>query len=395
MVEFVVGLWMEHCDFMWVALAVILVGVFVLSRTRGLGGSGSAAPGAPGITVQDYPQLGIPEHPLMEAALDPTSGLLRSNPGEPIPFESELCSGTFMTFHSPTCAGPESAGNLDFRDYFKGKKRLWEFRLSIRFKQPPPVGAEMFLGIELEKYVPMNGATKRVVALIVSAIRKGLGSVYHTFGDDPDVVHGECEKPAFVFPLWAFDQFIETPEGEEPPSLTDVHFPEMGCTRSRRVKQYIKEMEALQLNFRVGPCYTFALWGPARFADAINWQLVGIPLVTPFDLAGVAGSPPVHAMVYSLAPSSDPRDDRHLDSRKRHCFRIAFWSSNRRPPRDRFESLTGASAARREATADVPRRPREQGLHERLARMGKAFEEAIAGSLCCTRTPRKAAWVAA
>lgn len=398
MVELAVPPWTDHCDVTWVAVAVILISFFVLAprvfsfRTAEATGPG----GRVSIIAEDYPTLKIPEHPRVEAALDPASGLLHSNPSDSVIFDTGLCSGTFMLFHSPTCVEPERAGSLDFRDYFKGKKRLWEFRVSFRFKQPPPVGADMFLGIVLDKYVPTNGATKRVVALIVTAIRKALKSVYHTFGDDPDVVHGECERPAFVFPLWAFDQFIETPEGEEPPSLTDIRFPEMGCKRSKRVSQYVKEMEALRQSFRVGPCYTFALWGPARFADPIAWQLVGIPFVTPFDLERVTGPPLAHAMVYTLSPSSDPQDGRHLDSRKRHCFRVAWWSSNKRPPRDQFESMTGAKQACEEADAAASRRPQEQGLHRLLGKIGKAFDDAVAGSVvCCTRTRQKTACVAA
>merc|ERR1712217_675855 len=141
------------------------------------------------------------------------------------------------------------------------------------------------------------------------------------------------------------DQFILTPEGEEAPSLTDVNFPQMGRKRYKRIGEYMQEMEDCQSGFKVGPTYSFGFWGNARFLDVLKWKVVGIPVATPLDFNQFAGAPPVYAVLYSLEPTKggDSNDARHLQSRKKYYFRAAIWSSNRRPDRDKFEKLTGAS----------------------------------------------------
>lgn len=386
----------------WAAVAATLLACLVLAwrvlsglARPGAGAGGSPAEGALDTAAQDYPDLGIPQHPHLEMAMDPPTGLQWSNPREPYTFENELCSGTYIAFHPPTCPGPEGSGSLNYRDYFSGKKRMWELRVSLRFKRPPPTDDDMFFGIELESFVPMSEATKRVASVATAALRKVAGTVYQSFGDDPGVARGECERPTCVLPLWAFDQFVETPEGEEPPSLTDVRFPGMGHKRYQRVGEYAQEVEALRQSFRVGPCYTFALWGPTRFLDAINWRLVGIPLVTPLDFDRLAGAPPVHAVLYALRPSGDSREGRHLVSRKQYLFRAAIWSSNRRPCRERFESLTGAKMACEGGGALAPC-TRDQKLRRKLGRMRKAITAAATGSVnCCMATARKDASLAA
>eukprot|EP00929_Paragymnodinium_shiwhaense_P083920 TRINITY_DN44850_c0_g2_i1.p1 TRINITY_DN44850_c0_g2~~TRINITY_DN44850_c0_g2_i1.p1 ORF type:complete len:123 (-),score=29.24 TRINITY_DN44850_c0_g2_i1:595-963(-) len=91
-----------------------------------------------------------------------------------------------------------------------------------------------------------------------AAVMSTIGGIYSTPGDDPSQVSGERERPAAVLPMWAFDQFIETPAGAEPPSLTDLAFPSMGSRRYKRVAEYKREMEALQKRFTSGPTYTFS-----------------------------------------------------------------------------------------------------------------------------------------
>merc|ERR1719382_940107 len=111
--------------------------------------------------------------------------------------------------------------------------------------------------------------------MIVSGIRQAVGGVYHSAGDNPAKVRaGEREQPHCVLPLWAFDQFIVTPEGEQPPCLWDPNFSEFGQRRYKRIANYAEEIEQLQKSFKVGPTYTFAFWGNSRFLDVINWMVI-------------------------------------------------------------------------------------------------------------------------
>jgi hypothetical protein len=375
----------------WVAAVGVLVVCLILTRrVLGLGGSGSKNDSVTDELAEaseEYPDLGIPKHVHLELAQDPPTGMQISNPRAPYEFENEFCKGRYIFFHTPTCSESEGAGSLDFGEYFKDKKRIWELRFEFRFKEPPGPDDEVYFGIEMEKYVRLSEGTKRVGTVALAAIKKALGGLYSSYGDDPDVCKGELEKPVTVVPLWAFDQFVETPEGETAPSLTDVRFPEFGKKRASRISEYVKELDELKKNFRVGATYQFAFWGNSRWLDVLNWSLIGIPMLTPLDFDNFAGRPPVYAVMYKLDPDKDkPEDKRHLNSRKRFYFRTAIWSSKKRPPRELFEKLTGQSGLMRGISGNEGGAAEAPGLRQRL---GRSMRDAFMGSVTCCSTTRR------
>jgi len=281
--------------------------------------------------------------PHLELALDPPAALHHSNPSQPYTFDNERCYGKYIFFHPSASSAPrppdsEPEGLLDYSDYFRGKSRIWEFRMQFQFKRSPDPDADWFFGTELEEYVPLSASARRVLGFAVTTVRAAIGGLYHTPGDDPDQVEGELERPCFMLPLWAFDQFIETPAGERPPNLFDSGFPQLGFKRYKRAGKYAEEIESLKKRFKVGPTYTFAFWGSSRFGDVIRWRLLGMPFVGPIDLDKFVGKPPIYCALYSLMPGKDG-EKRHLQSRKQYHFRGAIWSSEHRPDQHILERL--------------------------------------------------------
>lgn len=359
----------------------MMISVFVIClltnlwRLRGYrshkGDLGSAAVEAPAclmsqaeaedaVNPKDFPDLQIPRDVHVEIAIDPPCGLHFSNPEAAYSIDNEFATGTFIYFHKPTSSLRAGAGNLNFHKYFHGKKRLWELRFQLRFKRAPSPESEMFFGFQLDDYVAMNPAVQGVMNVAVAAMRRVAGGVYYSNGDDPEKITGECEQPTIVLPMWAFDQFIETPERQDPPSLIATNFPELGSCRKGRIQEYMQEVDAMQKNFRVGPTYTFAHWGTSRFADFVNWRLVGLPFVPPLSFKRLTGPSLVRVVLYSLRPAGDAtsgKDEangnratsRHLASRKDHYFRAGIWSSNERPRKHLFKALTGATEAKSSA----------------------------------------------
>lgn len=292
-------------------------------------------------------RLGAPEHPHEEASFVPTFGLIVSNREGCDRFENDNCCGSFLSLHRATYDKQlDASGHYPYGKYFMGKKRLWEARVQLRFKRSPPAQSDMFFGIELEQYVAMGRGSKRSMDMLVGMLKRVVGNqIYHSIGDDPRAVSGppgDLERPVFVMPLWAFDQFIVTPEGEAPPSLTDPTLPSMGSVRVKRVKEFQRELE--ELEFCVGPTYTFCFWGISQWLDKLNWQ-IRMPLMSPLDFNAFCGSPPVHVVIYTLKtlPGRDG-ERRHLQDRKRYFFHLAFWSSKSRPPAGRMRELLGLPA---------------------------------------------------
>jgi len=287
----------------------------------------------------------------LEGAFIPSTGLVSNNTSEPLPFENDWCSGLFLPMHRPTHdPALERSGKYPDGYHFANRKRLWEMRLQMTLKTEVPNRPWKF-GIELEEYVPLSWSSRMAMSAVVGALKQALGSsrdesssIYHSPGDDPKKVQEPHEKPMFVMPLWAFDQFILTEEGEEPPKLTNPEFFTLGEHRVNNRKQFIKNM--LALNMRPGPTYTFAFWGISKFLDIINWSVK--LTARNIDFNTFCGTPPVHVVLYTLKPkecyddidSEQQPDTRHLQSRKDYLFRVAFWSSMKRPPSKRFCELT-------------------------------------------------------
>ena len=216
----------------------------------------------------------------------------------------------------------------------------------------------------------MNAATKRVMDLSVAGMRQVVGDrLYHTLGDPLEVVE-ERERPAILLPLWAFDQFVVTEEGEEVPELTDARLPEMGHKRVGQIREYKRLMDALdlrpfifnllkpfifitivtvclylkakRLKWRPGPTFTFCFWGVSRFCDVMTWQATGIPLFTPIDLNLYCGKPPLNLVLYTL-PQGCNQQQKHLQSLKTYYFRCCFWSSLKRPAKEVVANVAGQS----------------------------------------------------
>eukprot|EP00929_Paragymnodinium_shiwhaense_P085878 TRINITY_DN4633_c0_g1_i1.p1 TRINITY_DN4633_c0_g1~~TRINITY_DN4633_c0_g1_i1.p1 ORF type:complete len:390 (-),score=83.53 TRINITY_DN4633_c0_g1_i1:230-1399(-) len=254
----------------------------------------------------------------------------------PWPFNNEAASGTFLPLHRPTYNKEVDASvQYPYAWHFSGRKRLWEMRIQLRFKREIE-NSKVRFGIELDDYVPTDRASASMMKLTVGALRRVVGDqLYHSVGDQPGQgKNGERERPVFVMPLWAFDQFIVTPEGEEPPNLThDIS--EMGELRTSGKREFIKK--SLELRLVPGPTYTFCFWGISRFLDDLNWQVKNVVPMATVDFNKFCGSPPVHLVFYELNEAAG--ENRHVDSRKKYIFHLAFWSSKSPPKPERLRQM--------------------------------------------------------
>jgi len=284
----------------------------------------------------------LPSHPHLQATLTPSTGLLNGMADKAYAFENDNCRGEFLPIHRPTMS-PEldKSGEWAHGDHFRGRKRLWELRVHFVFKEQ--LSGSLLVGIELEAYVPLNAGSRRLMGLTVSALRQVAGQdLYHSVGDDPSCGCGPHEKPVFMMPLWACDQMVVTPEGEMPPDLSDPNFCEYGIRRTDDRRAFVEELSKLQP--RPGDTYTFAFWGISQFLDCIKWEL---PKILPFksiDFNLFCGAPPVQLVFYTLR-QAEGAETRHLQSRKNYYFRVALWSSERKPSASKLRELFPQRAA--------------------------------------------------
>jgi len=315
----------------------------------------------------------MPKGPNLVGTFVPSAGLICANTLSAVKLDNENCSGNILPLHRPTWnKALDKSGNYPYGDHFKGRKRLWEMRMQFKFKKD---ATGLRFGIELEEYVPLSAAAKKLMSITLAAMRQVAGSdLYHSPGDDPRTTPEPHEKPVFSMPLWAFDQFIFTPEGEEPPDLTDPAFSEFGSKRVDDRAAFIEEISQLEL--RQGPTYTFAFWGISQFLDDIKWEVTKVIPFKNIPFNTFCGAPPVHFVLYTL--KDEPTDERrHVQSRKDYFFRLAFWSSKHPPSRERLQRL-------------LPRDESNERQGNGVAIKRKGLSQKISGMFACCAEQRAA-----
>jgi len=289
--------------------------------------------------------------------------------------------GKTMPIHRATYdSALDKSGDYPFGHVFKGNKMNWEVRIQLRFKQLPTENVSF--GIELDQYVPLMGATKSAMKAVVKAFKWVVGDeLYHSVGDDPAQTDGEAERPIFGMPLWAFDQFVETPDGEAPPSLADPNFRQFGYRRADQKKEFMKALKGIQ--FRTGVTYTFSFWSISQFMDNIKWQIKGVVPGVSIDFDNFCSAPPVHIVIYELKkPLDGRRETRHLQSRKNYLFHLAFWSSERRPAPARLRELLPVdekSSSKKEVQNSHRPRIQDAAMRQSKVQRGSYFAGCFAG----------------
>jgi hypothetical protein len=252
-------------------------------------------------------------------------------------FETDVCKGRALHIERATWdPAHDVSEKYPFGYVFKDKSIKWEKRIQLNFTHATE--GTLRFGIELDAYAPVSVFGKIAMKAVVGALKLIVGNeLYHSVGDDPESTVGEAERPVFGMPMWALDRIIETPAGEEPPSLTDPNFLTMGM--NRHDKGFRERME--NIKFRPGPTYTISFSSISSMLDIALWKISGAFRGATVDMDLFCGRPPLHVVMYALQPppADSQWDGRHLDSRKHYIFHIAFWSSLRPPPSWRLQQL--------------------------------------------------------
>lgn len=285
-------------------------------------------------------------------------GLVHGN--ELATFANDMAEGEFITFHRPTNdPALNKSGEYQYSEVFAGRGHLWEARCQLRIKKEPD--GPLLFGIENDEYVPVAAGAKHALAATVSAMKVAVGrELHHSVGDDPEKVPGEVERPVFVMPIWTIDQVIETPAGQQPPSLLDPDFSSMGWRRGRD-RNFAETVRSLR--FKEGYTYSVAFFSIAKYLDQVRWEICGVIPGLRLGFNTFCGGPPVHLTFYTLdrAAQESLGTTKHLDSCKQYYFRLAFWST-RSPP---------GPARRREILGDLAEAGRGDRVDQQPAAAGR------------------------
>jgi len=282
----------------------------------------------------------------------------RSDCTDPVEFDSGICHGSWLCVHKPTQEPDKMAsGNYPFAEHLHHRKRLWEFRLQLHFRDSVPA-ENVFFGCEQDRYYPVGTVERYISSSVIALLRHASAdNMYQSHGEDPASVQGESERPHVCFPLWVMDQLIVTEEGQQPPKLNDPDFSTYGIVRAKDRKAMQQALSGL--DFKPGRTFTFGFWCIAQFVDAIGWRVPARGVIPEVKLNEIGTHPPIYVTMYLLRSQDqwtdvqNYRDARHLDSRKIYIWRVSLWSSALPPPLERQKELKAAAPRRRASSGEM------------------------------------------
>lgn len=221
----------------------------------------------------------------------------------PVEFELQAFRGRCAFLHRPGWSyDNQDAGDYPYKEHFHGRRRLWEWRCQGQFKRMPSLPP--FIGIELERYVPVSWGTKMLMRGILPVLRKVIkcSDVNHEMGRAGD----DDLRPSVVGPIWAVDNTIISYDASEVPDLCQTSLPQ-GLDRKAAREfwddfQNGKRPAEWEAAGELGPTFTFALWGPSQICDLRSWVFRRLPFMPHkvLEMDPFCGMQAVHAVVYEL-----------------------------------------------------------------------------------------------
>jgi len=202
-------------------------------------------------------------------------------PGGPISIETEDFVGRLLFIHRPD---PEPEEWM-YKELFKGKQRNVQFRVQGRFKSDP--GQELFIATEAPKEVLVDPMRKKAASLVLKFCHKLVQRVGGEFFYNVDwkkFPDSDILRPHCTLPLAAADVLIQTPPGEEPPSLMAP-------------MEHIPSAVKKAVSFNSSDTYTIAWW--SKYLDLFRWRSINFPLGLNGALESYTGRE-VHVSIFRL-----------------------------------------------------------------------------------------------
>jgi Protein of unknown function (DUF1769) len=186
-----------------------------------------------------------------------------------------------------------SKGNEDNElicDYMRDKQRRFEFQYQLKLKKLPE-DQKIYFSAELEEPVKM-GIIQRAFVGAAMAFIKSTNSCFHYSmagsKEDPD---GRWEKPHMSFPVeMSMDRVVATKPDETPPTLGDVIYEDPESIKARK--------KGAPVDWNLEDTYTLALW--TAYVDFLEWRVINLPGIRPFELNKVIGPQSVLLTLYLI-----------------------------------------------------------------------------------------------
>ena len=209
--------------------------------------------------------------------------------------ENDWFTGTMMVLiRTPDVDDPShpkgNEENDDVVKYMKDKQRRWEFQYQIKLKKLPGE-KKIYFSAELEEPVKMGMIQRAFVGAAMAFIKSTNGSFHYSMAGSKEDPDGRWEKPHMSFPVeMSMDRLIATKPGKEIPKLGNIINEDPEAMKHRKKGGLI--------DWNLEDTYTMALW--TAYVDFLDWRVINLPGIRPFELNKVIGPQPILLTLYLI-----------------------------------------------------------------------------------------------
>ncbi|KAL3941309.1 MAG: hypothetical protein SGBAC_004309 [Bacillariaceae sp.] len=179
--------------------------------------------------------------------------------------------------------------NTKVSEYFRGRQRRFEFQFQYKLKKSV-AGKNVYFAAELENAVKLGIVQRAFVGAALAFMRKTNPSFHYSITGSIDKEgNGSWEKPHMAFTvLGSMDRLVISKPGETPPKLGSELYEDPEAIKQRK--------RGVDVDWNCEDTYTCALW--SAYCDWIDWKILNLPGIRPFDLVSVLGPQHVTIALY-------------------------------------------------------------------------------------------------
>jgi hypothetical protein len=185
--------------------------------------------------------------------------------------------------------------------YFSGRQRRFEFQFQFKVKKSVK-GKSIYFACELEEPIKLGIVQRAFVGAAMAFMRKTNPSFHYSISGSQDKDgDGSYEKPHMAFTvLGSMDRVVISKPGETPPTLGSELYEDPDSIKRRK--------KGIPIDWNCEDTFTLALW--SAYMDWIDWRVINLPGIRPFNLCSVLGNQCVNVTLYMI-DENDSANDKH------------------------------------------------------------------------------------